>query len=96
MSHARPQFVNPMKEEYPALADQISQQKCGVCHFGSKKANRNDYGKAMAEALGEKNLKDVEKIKASLKKIETEKSSVEGKTFGDLIKDGKLPGTAPQ
>jgi hypothetical protein len=39
---------------------------------------------------------EVDKIKEALKKTEKGKSSVEGKTFGDLINDGKLPGKAPE
>jgi hypothetical protein len=38
-----------------------------------------------------KKEKDVAKIKEALVKVEKEKSSVEGKTFGDLLKEGKLP-----
>ena len=38
-----------------------------------------------------KNEKDEDKIKAALTKTEPEKSAVKDKTFGDLLKDGKLP-----
>ena len=94
-AQARPEYQNkgfiPM---YPALKAEIETVKCGVCH-GSEKKIRNDYGKAVGEALGAKLVKDEEKIKEALKKAEAGKSSVEGKTFGDLIKDGKLPGKNP-
>ncbi|MBI1344660.1 hypothetical protein GC163_00075 [bacterium] len=96
-AEARPDYLNkafiPMYETTKAEAEKV---KCGVCHYGTDKKNRNDYGKAMGEALGGKNIKDVEKLKEALTKIEKEKSSVEGKTFGDLIKDGKLPGKNPE
>ena len=36
--------------------------------------------------------KNLKKVAAALKKIEGKKSHVKGKTFGDLIKEGKLPG----
>ena len=95
-AQARPEYLNKgFTPTYPALKAEIETAKCGVCHFGEKKTNRNDYGKAFGEALGEPKVKDEEKIKAALKKAEADKSSVEGKTFGDLIKDGKLPGKNP-
>jgi len=94
-AQARPDYLNKgFTPTYPALKAEIETAKCGVCH-GSDKKVRNDYGMAIGKALGEPKVTDVEKIKAALKKAEGEKSSVEGKTFGDLIKDGKLPGKAP-
>ena len=94
-AQARPDYLNKgFTPTYPALKAEIETAKCGVCH-GSDKKVRNDYGKAVGAALGEPKVTDVEKIKAALKKAEGEKSSTEGKTFGDLIKDGKLPGKTP-
>lgn len=65
--------------------------KCKICH-GKTKKERNDYGQTLAKMLAAKNEKDKAKIEAALKKTEGEKSSIEGKTFGDLLKEGKLPG----
>ena len=92
-AQARPKYLEGFKNSYPALKDAVETAKCGVCHFGEKKSNRNDYGKAMGEGL--KNEMDADKIKEAIKKAEAGKSSTEGKTFGDLIKDGKLPGKNP-
>ena len=97
-AQARPDYLNKgFGPAYPALKAEVETAKCGVCHFGDKKTNRNDYAKAVGEALGAdaKNVKDEAKIKEALMKAEKGKSSVEGKTFGDLIKDGKLPGKNP-
>ena len=97
-AQARPGYLKGFNTAYPALKDATESTKCGVCHFGEKKTNRNDYGKAMGEALGEKDVKgdgSEKKIADALKKAEAGKSSTEGKTFGDLIKDGKLPGKNP-
>lgn len=93
-AQARPKYMGGFKEAYPALVSQADTVKCNVCHFGDKKTNRNDYGMAVGKALGEKNVMDAEKIKEGLKKAEAEKNA-DGKTFGELIKDGKLPGKAP-
>lgn len=93
-AQARPKYMGAFNEAYPALKAQADTVKCNVCHFGDKKTNRNDYGAAVGKALGEKNIMDAEKIKEGLKKAEGEKNA-DGKTFGELIKDGKLPGKAP-
>ena len=93
---ARPPYNKAFWEEYSKeLGTQKESVGCMACHFGEKKTNRNDYAKAVGEALGGTKVTDAEKIKAALKKAEAGKSSVEGKTFGDLIKDGKLPGKNP-
>ena len=49
--------------------------------------------KLLEKALGKKKEMDAEKITAALTKVEKEKSAVEKMTYGDLMKDGKLPGT---
>jgi len=95
-THACPAFVGVFKKTYPELAkSEDVKVNCAVCHNSKenkKKKHRNNYGVAMKEALGKKNEKDKEKIAEALKKIAEKKSHVEGKTFGDLIADGKLPG----
>lgn len=93
-ANARPNYNKEFWATYPALEKAHADTKCDVCH-GKEKKVRNDYGKAFGEALGGEKEKDVEKIKAAIKTAETKASSVEGKTFGDLIKEDKLPGKAP-
>lgn len=93
-AQARPKYMGAFNEAYPALKAQAETMKCNVCHFGAKKSDRNDYGMAVGKSMGEKNVMDAEKIKEGLKKAEAEKNA-DGKTFGELIKDGKLPGKAP-
>jgi hypothetical protein len=70
--------------------------KCSVCHSGNDKKQRNDYGQAFGKALGGKGLKDADKIKDALQTVAKEKSSIDGKTFGDLIQAGNLPGKRPK
>jgi cytochrome c553 len=94
-AQARPGYLKAFNAAYPKLKEASDTAKCGVCHFGEKKSNRNDYGKATGEALGAKDVKDEKAVEAALKKAEAGKSSTEGKTFGDLINDGKLPGKNP-
>jgi hypothetical protein len=78
--------------------------KCDVCHYGTDKVHRNDFGLALSklgitrDAYAELR-KDQKKLAAVLeeafRKVEDEKS-VSGVTFGELIKAGKLPGTTPE
>lgn len=79
----------------------VHENTCFVCHFGSSKKNRNEYGKALSVYLkkedftSEKVSADADKAKKTVleafMKVEAEKSAA-GKTFGDLIKAGELPG----
>jgi hypothetical protein len=62
-----------------------------VCHAESSKRVRNNYGDAVKETLVQRNLDDREKVEAGLRAAEDKPSAIEGKTFGDLIKEGKLP-----
>jgi hypothetical protein len=89
---ARPPYLETFQKQYPNVME-ASKQKCNVCHFGKSKKNGNNYGESVGVALGAKNIPKAEQQKVidAMKKVEAEKSAVEGKTYGDLIKDGKLP-----
>ncbi len=73
-AHARPLYQKVFKEMYP---EKVEITKCALCHIGETKKVLNDYGKALDEALGAKNVKDVDAIKAALKKVE---DKIPGKT----------------
>lgn len=92
-TEARPAYLKQFVTQYDALAEQARQTKCNVCHFSTSKKNRNDYGRALMKHVG-KNQRDFDKIGAALGIVEKEKKNGTT-TFGDLIKAGKLPGTAP-
>jgi hypothetical protein len=64
---------------------------CAICHPGKSKKERNEYGMAVNKLLKKTDKEDTKKIADSLKAIESEKNAA-GKTFGDLIKAGMLPG----
>ncbi len=87
---------DPSTPAQKALDAEVKAVKCGVCHAGDKGANkkeRNAYGAALQKAVG-KNEKNASAIDAALDKVADE-HSVPGKddspTFGDLLKEGKLP-----
>lgn len=96
---ARPKYLSVANSKYPDLAKKIGTDgklTCALCHTtkdNAKKQIRNNYGAAVGKNLEKKNETDEEKIKSALEKAESEKSATEGKTFGDLIKDGETPGT---
>ncbi len=98
---ARPKYHATVKnmKEFKKVEEQVKKVKCGVCHPTNDKKKRNDFGQALQKQLGKvpkTGESDTKKIEAALTKALKEKSSVEGKTFGDLIKDGKLPGKTPE
>lgn len=99
-AEARPQYVKQFILKYPDLRPEIMRVKnCGVCHGGengSDKTVRNNYGETLMGMLGDINVKDQDVIRTALDKAAAQKSAVEGKTFGDLIKDGKLPGSGAE
>ncbi|MCA9057482.1 MAG: hypothetical protein KDA85_03250 [Planctomycetaceae bacterium] len=93
---ARPKFATAATEKYPELAKKHGMNDkltCAMCHPDKDKKKRNNYGAAVGSHLTKKNESDLDKIKEALTKAEADKSATEGKTFGDLIKAGELPGT---
>jgi len=92
-AQARPQYNKALGEAYKENAA-VKEKKCGVCHGkgGSDKKALSDYGKALAEALGAKNEKDVEKIAAGLKKAGEAKEGE--KTYDEILTAGELPKAA--
>jgi|HubBroStandDraft_6_1064221.scaffolds.fasta_scaffold830012_1 hypothetical protein len=95
-AEARPQYLGMWMQTYPKVAeknDVKNSVKCNVCHVGSVKKNRNDYGKAIVKALeGKKNLtlKKKADFVDALKTAAKEKNA-DGKTFGDLLEADELP-----
>jgi hypothetical protein len=89
-AEARPPYKKVFEATYEKVAKD-NKVDCNSCHVADKdKKERNNYGEALAKNIA-KNEKDEAKIKEALVKTEKEKSAVKDKTFGDLLKDGKLP-----
>ena len=76
-----------------------TEAKCNVCHAGESKKMKNDYGKAVGKFLTKAKYNEIKEDEAAAKKYiaeglakaEAEKSG-SGKTYGDLLKSGELPG----
>ena len=88
---ARPNYKKAFDTNYEKVAKD-NKTTCVVCHKEGTddKKMRNNYGEALAKNIA-KMEKDEAKIKEAFEKTEKEKSAIKDKTFGDLLKDGKLP-----
>lgn len=88
---ARPNYKKAFDTNYEKVAKE-NKTTCNVCHKEGTddKKQRNNYGEALTKNIA-KMEKDEAKIKEAFTKTEKEKSAIEGKTFGDLLKEGKLP-----
>jgi hypothetical protein len=80
--------TDPTEKKFAEAAEAA---KCNICHVGEKKKDRNEYGMALAKLLQKGDEKDIPKIDAALVTVSKE-ASKGGPTYGDLIKEGKLPG----
>jgi hypothetical protein len=103
---ALPPIDKEWKERYiekdppPKYKEEAQTQKCNVCHDGAKKVNKNEYGKAVGKHIKKADVDrlkgmpdDLKKlIEDALKKAEEEKNE-KGEKFGDIMKNGKLPGS---
>lgn len=85
------------------FVEAVGVAKCNVCHDASSKSkkDRNEYGKALSKYLKKADF-TLERIKAEPDKVKAEileafkkaeeLKAANGKTFGDIIKSGALPG----
>ena len=99
IAQARPNYKKAIAKKYPDNA-KVKKLGCINCHpkkasgKGANAKKRNPFGMAVGKALGAKKVKDKAKIAAALEKAASQKSKVEGKTFGDLLDAGLAPYTA--
>jgi hypothetical protein len=104
VTFGRPDYRAQFEESYKSskIGEALKEAKCNVCHYGTAKKNRNDYGVALSKLLTKDNYDQLKndkpalnkRIAEAIKKVAAEKST-SGKTFGELIEAGKLPGTPP-
>ncbi len=77
--------------EEKAYAEKVEKVKCDLCHKGKDKKVKNAYGEALDKLLDKKtDAKDKAKIATAFDTVADQKSPA-GPTFGELIKEGKLP-----
>ena len=91
-------YIKPDTDEEFAKLVKSNKTGCYACHQGKNRKNHNPYGEELAKLLDKKeDIKDTKKIIASLKKVEkmhTDPNDENSPTYGDLIKENKLPGGA--
>jgi hypothetical protein len=78
-----------------ALTVAVETAKCNVCHMGESKKEHNTYGTELKKFLTKNDQKNKEKIQKAFEEVEKMRSPEGGAgspTFGELIKQGKLPG----
>lgn len=92
-AEARPGYLMAFAGKYENLKAAAEEKKCGVCHGkgGADKKAVSAYGKAVAEALGAKNVKEADKIAKALTDVEGKKCGDGDKTWGDVLKAGLPP-----
>ena len=88
-AQARPLYCKLFIASYEQVKE-AKDVKCGVCHPGKEKKQRNAYGQCLTKCLGTENIKEEAVVKEAFKKAEAGKAP-DGKTFGELLKEGKLP-----
>jgi hypothetical protein len=77
----------------------FTEAKCNVCHAGESKKMKNEYGKVVGKYLTKAKYNEIKEdesaakkyILEGLQKAEGDKGG-SGKSYGELIKAGKLPG----
>jgi hypothetical protein len=85
----------------PKFVEAVDTAKCNVCHAGESKKVKNEYGKAVAKYLTKAKYNEIKEdetaakkyIIEGLEKAEAEKAAG-GKSYGELLKSGQLPGGA--
>lgn len=91
-SDARPNYKACWEEVYKDVVKKIGKDgkvTCAVCHVGDDKKHLNHYGKAIAEELGEKAVKDKEKIIAAIKAVA--KRKCKSGVWGERLEKGLVP-----
>lgn len=94
-TEARPKFRKIFQTTYATqyAGKDFGIESCMICHDKSNQQQRprNNYGDALTELLPTTNTTDEALIQSALKSAEEKPSAIEGKTFGDLIREGRLP-----
>jgi hypothetical protein len=95
--YVKPDSTDPAEKAFAGL---VKEANCQVCHEpGMNRKLRNQYGKELAKVFDPPNQKDKMKIDEVLDKvaaIHLDEKDPKSPTFGELIKQGKLPGGDPK
>jgi len=102
---ALPPFLRGFESRYNAplgdeFAAKVAVAKCGVCHTGTSKKMKNEYGVALARLLKKENFSNerlqttpvtaYRDIRDALRTVEKEKAP-DGRTYEERLSEGLLP-----
>lgn len=90
---ARPNYYPIFMDHYGRPA--FLKQPCLQCHIEKASPFHNDYGATVARLLGVQHAGSLELIIA-IEAAEHEPSLIAGKSYGDLIRDKRLPSRQPE
>lgn len=82
------------------FVEAVDTAKCNVCHEGTSKKMKNEYGKVVGKYLTKAKYNEIKDDEAAAKKYilegfakaEAEKNGT-GKSYGEMLKSGELPAT---
>ncbi len=75
-----------------SFADAAVKAKCTICHMGDSKKNRNGFGRELAKLLhNEKDSAKIDEAFDSVLKMKADPQDPNSPTYGELMKQGKLP-----
>ncbi len=75
-----------------SFADSAVKAKCTICHMGESKKNRNAFGRELAKLLhNEKDTAKIDEAFDSVLKMKADPEDPNSPTYGELMKQGKLP-----
>ena len=90
------QYLDTHPDKEYAAAVKKPAVRCLVCHQGKNRKNHNPFGDHLVEMLDrKKDLRDVEKISASIKKaleMHVDPKDEKSETYADRLKASKWPG----
>lgn len=85
---ARPNYKKCFDTVYKNLAKK-NKTNCNICHIGNDKKQLNHYGLAVEKELGEKNVKDDDKVIAAIKAVA--KKKCKSGEWGERLEKGLTP-----
>lgn len=92
--NARPKFGKVFESQYKTYYEggTIKTDSCTVCHQAGDESKKtmNIYGDALKKVIAKSEDSEA-KTREALTAVEDKDSAVIDKTFGDLIKEGRLP-----
>ena len=92
---ARPNYNKAFQAKYPDLEAAEKRPSAAFATKAWTRRSATTTARRLVRTWAARRVMDADQINGALDKVAGEPSAIDGKTFGDLIKDGKLPNTKP-